>query len=314
VASVSAVVPVYNSEQTLDALVGRLEAALAPLFSDFEIVLVDDGSRDGSWTAVERLATEHELVRGIGLARNYGQHNALLAGIRAARHELVLTLDDDLQNPPEEVGKLLTRLGEGFDVVYGSPTRAEHSLRRRLASRVTKFVLRDAIGPSVARHIGPFRLFRTSLRDAFAGYAAPHVSVDVLLSWGTARFGVVDVAHSPRGIGESNYTFRRLARHMVTMVTGFSTWPLRLASVMGFALTLFGAGLLAYLTARYITIGRGVPGFYFLASTVSVFAGAQLFALGIFGEYLARIHIRLMDRPPYAVREEIGTDALRPVA
>ncbi|MEO6434737.1 MAG: glycosyltransferase family 2 protein, partial [Tepidisphaeraceae bacterium] len=138
---ISVIVPVYNSEGTLDALVQRLETVLAPLASSREILLINDDSRDKSWNVIETISRENPRVRGINLMRNYGQHNALLCGIRAATLGTIITIDDDLQNPPEEIPKLLAKLGEGFDVVYGTPERHQHGLLRDMASWTTKLVL-----------------------------------------------------------------------------------------------------------------------------------------------------------------------------
>jgi undecaprenyl-phosphate 4-deoxy-4-formamido-L-arabinose transferase len=305
-ASISVVVPVYNSEGSLRALVARLEPVLASNASRFEVVLVNDGSRDGSWAVVEELAARHDWVRGIDMMRNYGQHNALLCGLRAARHELVATMDDDLQHPPEELPKLLERLGAGCDVVYGTPRHEQHGLLRDLASQVTKLALQKSMGAETARKVSAFRVLRARLRDAFADYRNPHVSLDVLLTWSTTRFAAVEVRHDPRTIGASNYTVGKLLTHAMNMVTGFSTAPLRLASWTGFAFTVLGLGILVYVVVTKLVHGSPVEGFTFLASMIAIFSGAQLFALGIFGEYLARVHFRTMDRPTYAVRRELG--------
>jgi glycosyltransferase involved in cell wall biosynthesis len=300
--AISVVVPVFNSAENLPALLDRLEAVFRREGHAAEVILVDDGSRDGSWAVIEELAAGREEVTGIALLRNYGQHNALLCGIRAARGEVVVTLDDDLQNPPEEIPKLLAELARGHDVVYGTPVAERHGLWRNLASRVTKLALSSAMGAATARKVSAFRAFRTQLRDAFARYESPFVSIDVLLTWGTTRFAAVPVAHDPRRSGASNYTFGRLLTHALNMMTGFSTLPLQLASWIGFAFTLFGMAVLVYVIGRYLIAGSTVAGFPFLASVIAIFSGAQLFALGIIGEYLARMHFRLMERPPYAVR------------
>lgn len=306
--TVSVVVPVYNSQHTLAELAQRLEAMLPGVYSAFELILVNDGSRDESWAAIGDLTARFAWVRGINLMRNYGQHNALLCGIRAARHEIIVTIDDDLQNPPEEIPRLLARLGEGFDVVYGTPQRQQHGLWRDLASSVTKLALQGAMGAQTARNVSAFRAFRTQVREAFGHYQSPFVSIDVLLTWGTTRFAAVEVRHDPRLVGRSNYTFRKLVTHALNMMTGFSTWPLQLASMIGFGFTLFGLAVLAYVIGRYLVLGYSVPGFPFLASVIAIFSGAQLFALGIMGEYLARMHFRMMDRPAYAIRETSQPD------
>ena len=301
--SVSVVVPVYNSEGSLRELVARLTRTLERSTSVFEVILVNDGSRDRSWQVICELQGELASVRGIDLMRNYGQHNALLCGIRSATCDVIVTIDDDLQNPPEEIVKLLDRLDAGFDVVYGTPEIESHGLWRDLASRVTKIALQSTMGASTARKVSAFRAFRTTVREAFATYRGPFVSIDVLLTWGTTRFEAVVVRHDPRRIGASNYTFRKLVTHALNMMTGFSTLPLQLASVTGFFFMLFGVGSLIYVVGRYLLQGTTVAGFPFLASQIAIFSGAQLFALGVIGEYLARMHFRMMERPTYAVRE-----------
>jgi undecaprenyl-phosphate 4-deoxy-4-formamido-L-arabinose transferase len=299
---ISVVIPVYRSESILPALVQRLQPVLASSASEYELVLVDDGSPDRSWEAIERLSAQHAWVHGIRLMRNYGQHNALLAGIRAARYDIIVTMDDDLQHPPEELPKLLATLEQGFDVVYGTPEQQQHGLLRNLASVITKIVLRSAMGADTARVVGAWRVFRAQVRDAFSSYSGPFVNIDVLLTWGTTRFGSVRVRHDSRAAGKSNYDFFTLARHALNMMTGFSVLPLQLASVVGFTFTLFGLGVLAYVVGRYLISGTSVAGFPFLASIIAIFSGAQLFTLGIIGEYLARMHFRTMDKPPYVIR------------
>jgi glycosyltransferase involved in cell wall biosynthesis len=301
--SITVVVPVYRSQQTLRQLHARLVAVLSAAASDFEILFVEDHGGDDSWAVIQMLAAEDARVRGFRMSRNFGQHNALLCGIRAARHELVVTLDDDLQNPPEEIPKLLARLDEGYDVVYGKPEREQHGFLRDQASRITKFALQHAMGAATARHVSAFRAFRTRLRDGFASYRSPFVSIDVLLTWASTRFSYVEVRHEPRAVGESNYTVRKLMSHALNMVTGFSTFPLQLASLIGFVFTLFGLAILVYVIAMYFLHGATVPGFAFIASIIAIFSGAQLFALGIIGEYLARMHFRSMERPSYLVSD-----------
>ena len=299
----SVVVPVYNSAGMLPELTARLVPVLAALDTPHEIILVNDGSQDASWEVVQHLAAGHACVRGICMMRNYGQHNALLAGIRAARFDTILTMDDDLQHPPEELPKLIATFRKGYDVVYAIPVKMRHGLLRDLASLITKLTLQGAMGVEAARTVSAQRAFRTRLRGAFANFNGSFVNIDVLLTWGATTFGAVHLEHLPRRAGESNYTVRKLFRHAVNMMTGFSVLPLQIASLLGFACSFFGVAVLLYVLAGYFTMGSPVAGFPFLASIIAIFSGVQLFALGIIGEYLARMHFRIMDRPPYAVRE-----------
>jgi glycosyltransferase involved in cell wall biosynthesis len=304
----SIVIPVYRSEASLPALLERLSAVLPKLARDYEVLLVNDGSPDQSWSVIQRLTQEHGFVRGVSLMRNFGQHNALLCGIRAARGTNIVTMDDDLQNPPEEIAKLLAGLAAGADVVYGVREREAHGFARNLASVVTKLVLKNAMGAETARKITAFRAFRTQLRDGFANYTARFVSIDVLLTWSTTRFDTVVVAHEPRRLGQSNYTFRMLATLALNMVTGFSVVPLQVASLMGFVFTIVGFGLLAALLVVYFFSATRVQGFTFLATSIAVFSGVQLLALGIIGEYLARMYSRSMGQPSYVVREALPAE------
>ena len=305
---VSIVVPAYNSGEILPQLVERLEPVLVLAGQPFELILVNDGSRDQTWPVIQKLARAKPWVRGICNMRNYGQHNALLAGIRAASYAVTVTMDDDLQHPPEELPKLIAALTGDLDVVYAPPDKEQHGILRDLASIITKMALASAMGSKMARNSSAWRIFRTQLRDAFVQCNAPLVSIDVLLTWGTTRFGACPVRHDPRTIGKSNYSFGKLVRHAFNMMTGFSVLPLQMASVIGFAFTLFGLAILAYVLIGYFWRGSSVAGFPFLASMIAIFSGAQLFALGIIGEYLARMHFRIMDKPTYVVRAETDSE------
>ncbi len=194
---VSVVVPVSNSAAILPDLVGRLGPVLQSLGTPHELLLVNDGSPDASWKVIGQLADRHPWIRGVRMMRNYGQHNALLAGLRLARFNTVITLDDDLQHPPEVLPRLLAGLTEGVDVVYGAPESEQHGVVRDLASVVTKMALGSAMGAETARMVNALRVFRTSLRSSFEAYSSPFVSIDVLLTCGTTRLTAIRVRHDP---------------------------------------------------------------------------------------------------------------------
>lgn len=302
--TITVVIPAYRSSETLPSLIERLEPVLSGLAREFEVVIVNDGSPDGTWETIRQLSERFEFVRGINLMRNYGQHNALLCGVRAARFDLIVTIDDDLQNPPEEIPKLAEALDESTDVVYGYPEKEQHGLLRNIASQLTKIALQKSMGAETARRVSALRLFRTEIRQAFAAYNAPHASIDVLLSWGAARFKAISVRHDARTIGKSGYTLHKLITHAFNMITGFSVIPLQIASYIGFFCTLLGVGIALYVLVKKIFIGGVLPGFTFLAASIAIFSGAQLLSLGIIGEYIARIHFRIMDQPTYTVRSQ----------
>jgi glycosyltransferase involved in cell wall biosynthesis len=307
--SVSVVVPCYRSAGTLPALIARLQHVLPTVTMGYEIILVVDGSPDNTWDVAYELAQREAPVRAIRLARNYGQHNALIAGVRAARFDTVVTMDDDLQHPPEEIPRLLAALTDEADLVYGMPREEEHGLLRNVASRAVKASMSTAMGVRGAVQTSALRAFRTFLRDGLDLVNGPHVSVDVALSWGTTRIRVVEVQMNERAEGTSGYTLRTLARHAATMVLGYSTAPLRLVTFLGFLVGLAGLALFVRVLWLYIGGTTTVAGFTTISAMIAVFSSAQMIAMGVLGEYVGRIHAGGMGRPTYVVRERAeGSD------
>lgn len=306
VLSVSVVVPVYRSVDTLPLLVARVHAALAD--RPHEVVFVDDGSPEATWEMVATLARNDPRVVGLRFGRNAGQHSALLAGVRAARYPITVTIDDDLQNPPEQIPTLLAALTDDVDVVYGSPEKVAQRGWRRASSAAIRALMASALGAENAARMSSFRAFRTRLRDGFEADLGPSVSLDALLSWSTSKFGSVTVPHHERTDGSSNYTFRRLLRFALDVATGYSAVPLQIAMGLGLLTAVFGFGVLVFVVGRAVTTSASVPGFPFLASIIAVFSGVQLITIGIIGEYLARMHFRIMRKPSYVVAEQIRSD------
>lgn len=300
---VSVVIPVYRAERTLPELYRQLAETMPALTAAFEIVFVEDGGDDGSWALIGEIAGRDPRVRGIRMSRNFGQHAALLAGIRAARYSLVLTIDDDLQHPVSEIRPMLAALGPDHDVVYGVPEVTQHNLPRAAASYLIRVALARAMGVRTAHHVSAFRLFRTRLRDGFAAFRSPNVSIDVLLSWVTTRVTTLPVRHAPRAAGRSGYSLIRLLQHAIDLTIGFSVLPLRLASIVGLVSVTFGLAILLFVLVDDLIHGGAVPGFAVLAAMIAMFSGVQLLALGIVGEYVARMYSRSMNRPTYLISE-----------
>lgn len=301
--SVSVVIPCYRSVGTLRPLVEGLEHVLGDLGEPYEIVLVVDGSPDGTWDVAADLAESNPAVRAARLSRNYGQHNALLAGIMMARHEVIVTMDDDLQHRPDQISLLLSCLSDEIDLVYGVAAEEEHNWLRSLASRTVKSSLRRGFRIEGAHRLGAFRAFRTDLRDAFEQLTHPNVNIDVALSWSTTRATSVTVAMDERTVGRSNYTTRTLLKHAFNMVVGYSTAPLRIVLYLGIAFAFLGALLVITLLWSYFGGRIQVAGFTSLLTAITVFSSAQLVALGVLGEYVGAIHRANAGSPPYVVRE-----------
>lgn len=179
---ITVIIPVYNSSNTIIELNKRIQTSLLEISNDYEIIYINDGSTDDSNDVLIQISNNYQKVNYILLSKNFGQHNAILCGIREAKYDIIITLDDDLQNPPEEIPKLIEKLNEGFDVVYGYPKKEKHGLFRDFASVITKLALKTTMGVEIATKVSSFRAFKTNLRNAFDGYKGSFVSIDVLLS------------------------------------------------------------------------------------------------------------------------------------
>jgi undecaprenyl-phosphate 4-deoxy-4-formamido-L-arabinose transferase len=218
VSSVSVVVPVFNSAESLDELHDRVAATLSSLGEtlSWELILVNDGSEDESWEGIVRLSREHPEVRGLDLAANFGQHNALLAGIDSARHDVIVTLDDDLQDQPEEIPRLLEALTADTDLVYGKPVAKQRTLPRRIATKTVRGLVAAITAGGIPAYIGGFRAFRAPLLEGPNGSRGPHIAIDTLLARSATGIAAVSVQHKPRRHGRSNYTFGTLTLHTLT--------------------------------------------------------------------------------------------------
>lgn len=291
--SVSVVVPVFNGEPSLGELTRMLGQVLPRVSNDYEVILVNDASPDRSWEIISELAKEFTWLRGIDLFRNYGQHNALLAGIRAASGDIIVTMDDDLQHLPEDIPALVRKLEE-CDLVYGVPRVKRHSLGRVIASRLMKLAL-TSLGESSTLRRSPYRAFRTCLRDAFSEYSSPFVSIDVLLDRAAPKIGAVTVQHAARSNGSSNYSIGKLTSLAFNVITGTSILPLKLAVLIGFGAAPLCLALL--IAGQVQTPTREV-----FWGILVLLVGIQSLALWIVGEYLGRIHLNGLGRPPYLVR------------
>ena len=301
----SVVIPVYRGEHTLEPLVARLANVLPVCAQEFEVLLVNDGSPDDSWDVIEALTRQYPWVCGIKLMRNYGQENATLCGIRAARCDVIVTMDDDLQHDPSDLPRLMAKLNEGYDVVYGVPRVRRQVWWKSIFSAIVKRAISSVMGVTTVRDISAYKAFRAELKRAFDSINSPDVQIDVLLSWGATRFASIEIEEAPRTVGSSNYNLVKLIKVSLLVLTNYTTIPLRIASILGFLFTIIGFFVLLYVLIIYFTLGS-IPGFSFVVSAVTIFSGVQLFALGIIGEYLARMFERSSGRPPYVIQKTTG--------
>lgn len=298
----SIVIPVYNSAATLPQLLERLVRTVGPLARDYEIILVDDGSRDESWVVLQALRSRFgDQMVAIQLMRNYGQHNALMCGLGVARGEYVVTMDDDLQNPPEEIPKLFAHIKDrGLDLVYGCPSDRNHAAWRNLGSRIVwhfyRTVFRNPITPT------PFRIMRLQLARSVMFYDLNFTYLDGLLAWCTDKIGGVEVEHHTRAQGNSGYSLGKLLGLALNLYTNFSLLPLQLVSALGVATAASGFLVGIYYLFQFLASSIAVPGFASTIIAILILGGAQLLALGVIGEYLGRLHLNVNRKPQYVAR------------
>lgn len=305
----SIVIPVYNGARSIERLVNELAAL--EVDGGVEVVLVNDGSADDSWEVIQRICASAPMTMiAIDLARNFGEHNAVMAGYAAANGAYIINIDDDFQNPPSEVVKLFeyARANQQFDVVYTRYERKIHSWFRNLGSRFNDAVARFMIDKPKGLYLSSFRCINRFLRDRVLTYAGPYPYIDGLILENTRRIGRLTVLHAARAEGASNYTFRKLVRHWLMMFVNFSVMPLRISSFIGAVFSVVGFGMAMF--AVYERFVRDTPqGWASIVSVVLVFAGIQLLTLGLIGEYLGRLYLMHRGKPQFAVRTTLMASA-----
>lgn len=300
---VSVVVPVYRSRDTLRPLVARLRNVLEQVASDYEIILVDDGSPDDSWKVItEIVADESSHVVAIELMRNFGQHNALMCGFRHASGEVIITMDDDLQHEPEAIPRLLERLRETeADLVYGAFAEKHHGCARNFGSALVawfyRLVFRVPISPT------SFRAMRHELVEAILKYDLNFTYIDGLLAWNTQRIDQITVPHHARISGRSGYTLGKLFTLAINVFTNFSLLPLQLASWVGLLAAVAGLFMGTFYVIESLLNRISIPGYASTIVAVMTLGGLQLLALGVIGEYVGRLHLNVNRKPQFTVRK-----------
>lgn len=297
----SVVVPVYNSSKTLSELVEQVDRLFVELGSSYELIMVDDGSKDSSWAVMKELQGEYPSLKIIRLRRNFGQHNAIMCGFNLCRGRHVITIDDDLQNPPEEIPKLIDKLNEGYDVVYGIYEEKKHSLTRNYGSAVIGWYYRKIF--DMDNRISAFRIMTQEIVREVIRYDKNFPYIDGLISWNTKEIGEVSVKHSVRKEGRSGYTLRKILKLSFNMITNFSAFPIRVASLLGILFSIFGFCLGMYFIVKAFVIGIPVTGYASLIVAITIFSGVQLLTIGVIGEYIARVHMNINKKPQYVIRE-----------
>lgn len=307
--AVSVVIPVYNERDNLPELLERTLSACRGLGRETEIILVDDGSRDGSseWLAAAAAAHPGE-IKALLLNRNYGQHNAILCGFGAAQGDIMVTLDADLQNPPEEIGRLLAKIDEGYDVVGSVRQDRQDALFRKVFSGLINLMVRKTTGVRLHDYGCMLRAYRRRVVDAMLSCRERHTFIPVLANLFAKRVTEVPVAHAERSKGTSKYSMLKLVNLQFDLLTCMTTVPLRMLSWVGAAISAMSVGFGALLLALRFIYGAAWAGdgVFTLFAVAFFFIGAQFVALGLMGEYIGRIHADVRERPRYIVDRIVG--------
>jgi len=303
----SIVVPVWNEEANLEALYARLAPVADGIPGGVEMIFVDDGSTDRSLDLLRALAARDERLHVVSFNRNYGQHAAVMAGFEVATGRTVVTLDADLQNPPEEIPKLLAKADEGFDAVGGARENRQDSFFRRLASRQVNALMRRILkGVEFTDYGCMLRAYSRSVVQSMLLCDERSVFIPALACQFARRVAEVTVAHAERAGGESKYSLWRLIKLQVDLLTGFSSAPLRLATFVGAIISLASMGFGAFLVIRRVLYGPEAEGVFALFAVLFLLIGGNFLALGILGEYLGRVYSEVRRRPRSVVRETIN--------
>ena len=312
VQSLSVVVPLYNGAETIGPLIDQVVADLRDAFVRLEVIVVNDGSRDASHErALEAQRRHPEVVKYIRLAKNFGEHNAVMCGLHHVTTESVAIIDDDFQNPPGEILRLVARLNEGYDVVYSRYDVKRHSWFRNLGSRFNNLIATIVIGKPLGLYLSSFKVMRRLVVEGILRYTGPYPYIDGVIFNITDSIGQQRCEHADRAAGSSNYTFRRLVRLWLMMFTNFSVLPLRVASVLGIATSALGfvLAVLFVVAWAYGGVFRKMipPGWTSLIVSVMIFSGVQMCLLGLIGEYLGRLFLTVNRTPQFYIRDSYGT-------
>jgi undecaprenyl-phosphate 4-deoxy-4-formamido-L-arabinose transferase len=307
---ISVVIPVYNEEENLGELGERLIRTLTGMGRAFEIIFVDDGSSDRSWELLTDLNRAYpQYIRALQFHRNFGQHQAIFAGFQAARGQVMVTLDADLQNPPEEIPHLVAKLEEGYDTVGGWRQNRQDSLFRRLSSQLVNHVMSRVTGVKLRDYGCMLRAYRREVVDSINRCQESSSFIPALANLFSHRVAEIPVGHVERERGVSKYSLIKLLRLNFDLMTGFSNLPIHLVGFMGVAIALLGLLFGALLLIRRIFVGPEVEGVFTLFAILFVFVGLNTLGLALIGEYVGRIYREVRGRPRFIIRQTLGPDA-----
>ncbi len=299
----SIVVPVYRSATILPKLVEQIHAEMIKegLADCFELLLVNDASPDNSWQVIRSLALDHTFVKGISLRRNFGQHNAIMAGLNHVCGEFVVLMDDDLQHPPHAIGDMVRALSEGYDVCYTNYVNRQHALWKKIGSWFNDWVATHMLGKPPGLYLSSFKGMRKEIAAEITRYDGPYAYVDGLILDVTRSITTIDIEHQTRHEGEGNYNLRRSISLWMKMATSFSVLPLRIATYAGFVLAGLSFVMIVFILMQKMLHPELPRGWASLIATILFIGGIQTLCIGMIGEYLGRTYLKLNRKPQFVI-------------
>lgn len=308
---VSILIPVYKNDGGLEELVRRIGASMAnsAYANNFELILIDDCSPDNSWKVIQELSKTHSFVQGATLSRNFGQHNAIMAGLNLVSGQYVVLMDDDLQHPPEAIPSMVQELVAGADVCYTRYANRQHSALKIAGSRFNDLMAYWLLAKPKGLYLSSFKALKRGIVEQIRGHEGPFAYLDGLILDITRRIATVEIQHGARAFGEGNYSFKKLVSLWLRMVTGTSIVPLRMVTLMGALIAALGFIGAVFIIISNILYPNESKGWASIIVTILLVSGFQTLFIGVLGEYLGRIHLRLNNKPQYLFRFTTKNDA-----
>lgn len=305
----SIVVPVYRSAPILPRLVEQIfaEMCLSGLAENFELLLVNDASPDNSWQVIRTLTKTYPFIKGISLRRNFGQHNATMAGLNHARGNIIILMDDDLQHPPQAIGNMVRAINDGYDVCYTQYLNRQHATWKKLGSRFNDWVATHLLNKPRGLYLSSFKAIRKEIVDEIIKYDGPYAYIDGLILDTTRSITTIDIEHQARNEGKGNYSLRRSLSLWLKMATSFSIVPLRLATLIGFTLAVLSAVMVIFVIMQKILHPEITAGWTSLMATVLFIGGMQMLFIGMIGEYIGRAYLKLNHKPQFVIGSSTWT-------
>lgn len=301
----SIVIPVYRSQNILPELVNEIKQSTdnLKLQDQFELILVSDASPDGSWQVISDLHKQFGFIKGILLRKNFGQHSATMAGLNYSSGEIVVVMDDDLQHPPSEIGNLMRAINEGADVCYTHYKGRQHAWWKILGSRFSNFIVTLLMNKPIGLYLSSFKAIRREVVLEVIKYDGPYAYLDGLILSVTRSIKSIDIAHQQRHEGKGNYNLKRSISLWLRMATSFSVVPLRMATMLGFSMTILSIIVIGIVLVQKFLYPAVAAGWTSLIAAVLFVGGIQTFCVGMLGEYLGRAYLKINGKPQFVVRE-----------